>query len=91
MQGFDAVNWHSSVDATSGSVTFAYHAVDGEEGYPGDMNVFARYTLSPISGALQIEYSATSTQKTPINLANHMYFNLAGHKTGFLFHFLYIF
>ncbi len=43
LQGFDAVNWHSTVDETSGSVTFAYHAVDGEEGYPGDMNVFARF------------------------------------------------
>ena len=43
LQGFDAVNWHSTVDETSGSVTFAYHAVDGEEGYPGDLNVFARY------------------------------------------------
>ena len=39
-------------------------------------------SLSPISGALQIEYSATSTKKSPINLANHMYFNLAGHQTG---------
>ena len=43
LQGFDAVNWHSTVDETSGSVTFAYHAVDGEEGYPGDLNVFAKY------------------------------------------------
>ena len=40
------------------------------------------HSLSPISGALQIEYSATSTKKSPINLANHMYFNLAGHQTG---------
>ena len=39
-------------------------------------------SLSPVSGALQIEYSATSTKKSPINLANHMYFNLAGHQTG---------
>ena len=46
------------------------------------MTVFAKYSLSPINGALQIEYTATATKKTPVNLANHMYFNLAGHNTG---------
>lgn len=79
LQGFDSVNWHSTINENS--VTFSYHSQDGEEGYPGHMNVFAHYSL--LDGALQIEYSATSTQKTPINLANHMYFNLAGHQTGY--------
>ena len=78
MQGFDAVNWHSTLDKSS--VIFSYHSWDGEEGYPGALNVFAKYSLS--GTALQIEYSATTTKKTPINIANHMYFNLAGHATG---------
>ena len=64
------------------SVVFAYHSHDGEEGYPGDLNVFAKYSLSPSSGDLDIEYSAMSTKKTIVNLANHMYFNLAGHDGG---------
>ncbi len=51
-------------------------------GYPGDMIVFAKFTLSPNSGALNIEFWGTSTKKTPINLAHHMYFNLAGHGAG---------
>ena len=64
------------------SVTFSYHSPDGDEGYPGDLNVFAKYSLNPESGELEIEYSATSTKKTIVNLANHMYFNLAGHDQG---------
>ena len=52
------------------------------QGYPGDMVVFAKYKLSPNSGSLNIEFTASSTKKTPVNLANHMYFNLAGHETG---------
>ena len=63
-------------------MVFAYHSHDGEEGYPGDLNVFAKYSLSPSSGDLDIEYSAMSTKKTIVNLANHMYFNLAGHDGG---------
>ena len=52
-QGFDAVNWKSTVNQDA-SVTFSYFSKDGEEGYPGDMIVFAKYTLSPVNGALQI-------------------------------------
>ena len=63
-------------------MVFAYHSHDGEEGYPGDLNVFAKYSLSGASGDLEIEYSAMSTKKTIVNLANHMYFNLAGHDAG---------
>ena len=82
MQGFDAVNWESNVDFDLKAITFSYHSQNGEEGFPGDLNVFAKYSLSTNGKALQIEYSATSTKKTPINLSNHMYFNLAGHETG---------
>lgn len=78
--GYDAVNWEVFACNDSGSVTFSYSSWDGEEGYPGHVNVFARYTL--ISGLLDIQYWATSTKKTPINIANHMYFNLAGHAGG---------
>ena len=81
LKGFDAKNWKSNINLDK-SVTFSYLSKDGEEGYPGDVSVFAKYTLSPVNGALQIEYTATTTEKTPINIANHMYFNLAGHGTG---------
>ena len=81
MQGLDAVNWQPTVMPDNCSVIFSYHSAHGEEGYPGDVNVFAKFTLDH-GGSLHIEYSATSTKKTPINMANHMYFNLAGHASG---------
>ena len=74
------MNWEVTV--VENAVIFAYHSHDGEEGYPGDLNVFAKYSLSGASGDLEIEYSAMSTKKTIVNLANHMYFNLAGHDAG---------
>jgi len=49
-------------------------------GYPGDLEVKTKYTLE--NGELGIEYIATCTQDTPINLTNHCYFNLAGHDAG---------
>jgi len=49
-------------------------------GYPGNMEVKVKYTLS--NGELGIEYIATSDADTPINLTNHCYFNLDGHDKG---------
>ena len=73
MQAFDAVHWHPTVVDDNCSVVFSYHSADGEEGYPGDVNVFAKFTLDD-GGSLHIEYSATSTKKTPMNMVNHMYY-----------------
>lgn len=54
---------------------------DGDEGYPGRVEVSARYSL-PDRHTLQIDYRAATDRPTPVNLTNHAYFNLAGHDAG---------
>lgn len=78
--GFDKVKW----DAEPGdsSVTLKYTSPDGDEGYPGTLNVTAIYTLHD-DNSLSLDYKATTDKPTVLNLTNHSYFNLAGqgHET----------
>jgi aldose 1-epimerase len=61
-------------------VELTYLSKDGEEGYPGNLSVTVRYTVS--GGELKIDYSATTDKDTVLNLTNHSYFNLAGQGNG---------
>lgn len=61
-------------------VELTYLSKDGEAGYPGNLSVIVRYTLS--GSALHIDYSATTDKPTVLNLTNHSYFNLAGQGNG---------
>ena len=79
--GLDKVLWGSSVDQEAGTVTFSYFSKDGDEGYPGDVLYNVQYSLDS-EGAVKINFTAMVSAPTPINLANHVYFNLAGHQTG---------
>lgn len=79
IKGFDKVVWNASVGQDS--VTFTYLSADGEEGYPGALVVNATYRLT-VDNALELAFLATTTEATPLNLANHAYFNLAGHAAG---------
>jgi aldose 1-epimerase len=66
-------------DATS--LALARLSPDGEEGFPGTLDVRVRYSL-PEDGVLRIDYAATTDRPTVLNLTNHSYFNLAGEGTG---------
>ena len=58
-------------------VAFSYTSQDGEEGYPGNLEVQVKYILGP-DNTLRMEYMAVTDKKTPVNLSNHSYFNLTG-------------
>ena len=62
------------------TIKFTYHAKDGEEGYPGNMDFSATYHLEGTT--LTISYHATSDKDTLINITNHSYFNLNGHASS---------
>ena len=58
-----------------------YLSPDGDQGYPGQLDVGVLYTLTD-RDELRIDYTATADRPTPVNLANHSYFNLAGAGWG---------
>lgn len=81
-RGFGKVLWQAEGAGTPEGPTLRLHRVspDGEEGFPGALDVTVEYTLTP-EGELRIAYEARTDQPTPVNLTNHSYFNLAGEGT----------
>ena len=69
------------VGVTAGGFRFSYHSPDGEEGYPGAVDVTVSCTLDE-RNILTIKYQAVSNADTVLNLTHHNYFNLAGHSAG---------
>lgn len=76
LKGFNAVIWDAEQTAPN-KIAFRYVAADGEEGYPGELHVEVIYTLTE-ENELTIEYRATTSKPTILNLTNHSYFNLSG-------------
>jgi aldose 1-epimerase len=73
--GFDRVLWTATVDGAS--LRLAYRSVDGEMGYPGNLDVTVVYTLND-ANELVVRFHAVTDKATPVNLTQHSYFNLAG-------------
>jgi len=78
-EGFDKKVWRVR-SRTKSTVSLSLTSPDGEEGYPGDLEVTVTYTLQ--NRALEIRYRARSSRTTLCNLTNHAYFNLSGHRSG---------
>jgi len=83
IKGFDKVVWQAQpVDVEhAAAVKFTYHSADGEEGYPGNLDVSVTYTLTD-DNELKLDYTATTDKATVLNVTNHSYFNLAGADSG---------
>jgi aldose 1-epimerase len=83
VKGFNKVLWTAKeVPSKAGqALELTYLSKDGEEGFPGNLNVRVVFTLTD-TNELKIEYSATTDKDTVVNLTNHSYFNLAGQGTG---------
>lgn len=77
--GFDRQIWNydPNSERTAANVTFSRTSGDGEEGYPGNVDVSISFTLTD-NNDLVFEYRAETDKPTPINLTNHTYWNLAG-------------
>ena len=78
--GFDRAVW-SVEEATALQLRLRYVSPDGEQGYPGQLDVQVTYSVENESD-LHITYGATTTAATVVNLTNHSYFNLQGESSG---------
>lgn len=79
VEGFDKKVWSGKAVQEDGkeSLELSYLSADGEEGYPGNLNVRVYYSLTD-DNAIHIHYYAVSDKDTVVNLTNHSYFNLTG-------------
>ena len=82
-EGFNQRLWQAEgyLDGEEPVLTLGYHSPDGEEGFPGNLGVEVCYRLGG-DDSLRVDYRATTDRPTPVNLTNHMYFNLAGEGSG---------
>jgi aldose 1-epimerase len=80
---FDRYVWSPAVVEVDGNpaVKLTHISPDGDEGYPGELTASVTYSLTS-DGALRLDYEATTTKPTVVNLTNHSYFNLAGEGSG---------
>jgi len=82
-KGYQSLVWKSEIIDQNGypALKFTYHSPDGEENYPGNLDIEVVYTWKN-DNSLTIEYKATTDQTTIVNLTHHSLFNLKGAGNG---------
>ena len=80
IKGFNNVVW-DAIQQDDRTLLLSYLSVDGEEGYPGNLQVNVTYELTD-ENELKIQYWATTDKPTHVNLTHHSYFNLKGEGNG---------
>ena len=78
--GFDKVVWTVDRYEPIRSLRLTYRSADGEEGYPGNLDVAVTYSVD--GDSLTVGYEAETDRATPVNLTQHTYFNLNGEGDG---------
>jgi aldose 1-epimerase len=83
LKGFDKLVWTATpVDRPEGAaLQLSLTSKDGDEGYPGTLQLTVTYTLTD-ANALIVDYLAKTDKATPVNVTQHSYFNLAGEGIG---------
>ena len=88
-RGYDVQIWDAE-QLDEQTLKLTYLSKDGEEGFPGNLNVTVTYKLTD-QNALDIQYEATTDKPTIVNLTNHSYFNLSGNAgSQIIDHYIYI-
>jgi aldose 1-epimerase len=83
IKGFDKCVWKADVE--DDGLKLSLSSPDGDEGYPGKLEITVVYRLTN-DNKLEINYSATTDKTTPLSLTHHAYFNLGGFKDKILSH-----
>ncbi|MGX7030311.1 aldose epimerase family protein [Vagococcus zengguangii] len=76
-ESFETKIWKTDVNEAQNQLVFSYHSPDGENGFPGNLEVQVTYTLTD-DNEWVIDYQATTDNATLFNPTNHVYFNLTG-------------
>ena len=82
IKGFNSVVWDAR-QLDEKTLELTYLSEDGEEGFPGNLQVTTRYRLTE-DNTLEISYEATTDKTTIVNLTNHSYFNLSGEGDSYI-------
>jgi aldose 1-epimerase len=82
-QGFGSRLWKAETfeKPDGAGAVLTYVSADGESGFPGEMRVRMTYTLTQ-NNVFRLDYEATTTKPTVVNLTNHTYFNIGGYDSG---------